>query len=32
MSTPEGRKSPKHERVTRATVAVTAAAAFKALA
>ena len=27
MSTPEGRKSPKHERVTRATAAVTAAAA-----
>ena len=33
MSTPEGCKSPKHERVTRATAAVTAAAAaFKALA
>ena len=33
MSTPEGCKSPKHDRVTRATVAVTAAAAaFKALA
>ena len=32
MSTPEGRKSPKHERVTRATAVVTAAAAaFKAL-
>ena len=31
MSTPEGRKSPKYERVTRVTVAaVTAAAAFKA--
>ena len=30
MSTPEGRKSPKHERVTRATAAATAAAAFKA--
>ena len=27
MSTPEGRKSPKYERVTRATVAATAAAA-----
>ena len=27
MSTPEGRKSPKHERVTRATAAATAAAA-----
>ena len=27
MSTPKGRKSPKHERVTRATAAVTAAAA-----
>ena len=31
MSTPEGRKSPKHERVTRATAAATAAAASKAL-
>ena len=30
MSTPEGRKSPKHERVTRATTAAMAAAAFKA--
>ena len=30
MSTPEGRKSPKHERVTRATAAATAAAACKA--
>ena len=30
MSTPEGRKSPKHERVTRATAAATAAAASKA--
>ena len=31
MSTPEGRKSPKHERVTRSTAAATAAAAaFKA--
>ena len=30
MSTPKGRKSPKHERVTRATAAVTAAAASKA--
>ena len=29
MSTPEGRKSPKHERVTRATAAATSAA-FKA--
>ena len=27
MSTPEGRKSPKHKRVTRATAMVTAAAA-----
>ena len=27
MSTPEGRKSPKHEQVTRATAAATAAAA-----
>ena len=27
MSTPEGRKSPKHERVTRATAAVATAAA-----
>ena len=27
MSTPEGRKSPKHERVTRATAAATATAA-----
>ena len=32
MSTPEGCKSPKHERVTRATAAATAAAASKALA
>ena len=33
MSISEGRKSPKHERVTRATAAATAAAAaFKALA
>ena len=30
MSTLEGRKSPKHERVTRATAATTAAAASKA--
>ena len=30
MSTLEGRKSPKHERVTRATAAATAAAASKA--
>ena len=30
MSTPEGCKSLKHERVTRATAAVTAAAASKA--
>ena len=30
MSTPEGRKSPKHERVTRATAAAMAAAASKA--
>ena len=30
MSTLEGRKSPKHKRVTRATAAVTAAAASKA--
>ena len=30
MSTPEGRKSPKHERVTRATAVATAAAASKA--
>ena len=32
MSTPEGRKSPKHERITRATAAaaMAAAAAFKA--
>ena len=32
MSIPEGCKSLKYERVTRAMVAVTAAAAFKALA
>ena len=31
MSTSKGRKSPKHERVTRATVVVIAAAASKAL-
>ena len=29
MSTPEGRKSPKHERITQATAAATAAAASK---
>ena len=30
MSTSEGRKSPKHERITRAMAAATAAAASKA--
>ena len=32
MSTPKGRKSPKHKQITRATAAAIAAAAFKALA